>query len=187
MSRMTLRLFCFLLCWTLLPAIVTAQNAVDTARPPTVTAVALTPEERLDLDGVLDEPVWNRAAPAGTFVQREPVTGAPATEQTEVRVAYDARRLLLGVTLHDSDPGGMLLNEMQRDASLDADDSFAWVVDSFLDGRTGYFFEINPAGAMGDGLVRRSAGGMPGGNDEINRSWDGIWTARVRRTSYGFT
>ena len=42
---------------------------------------------------------------------------------------------------------------MQRDQSFGADDRFMWTIDSFLDGRSGYYFEINPSGAMGDGLV----------------------------------
>jgi hypothetical protein len=78
---------------------------------------------------------------------------------------------------------------MQRDRSFDADDRFLWTLDTFLDGRTGYFFEINPSGAMGDGLVDPAAD--PGYNNDfgsgINRSWDGIWMARVRRTNTGWT
>ena len=186
------RRFCLLVCCAWPPVLAGAQEAPPPAGPPKVTAVRLLPDERLELDGVLDEPVWSRATPAGGFVQREPATGAPASEPTDVRIAYDARRLILGVTLHDRQPNATLQNQMQRDGSFEADDSFAWVVDSFLDGRTGYFFEINPAGAMGDGLVTGSTAGGPGGGGGgggggINRSWDGIWTARVRRTETGWS
>ena len=31
------------------------------------------------IDGVLDDPAWDQAAPADQFFQREPVEGAPAT------------------------------------------------------------------------------------------------------------
>ena len=78
---------------------------------------------------------------------------------------------------------------MQRDRSFETDDRFIWTIDTFLDGRTGYFFEINPAGAMGDGLVDPAAD-TGFSNDfgvGINRSWDGIWMARVRRTPTGWT
>jgi hypothetical protein len=76
---------------------------------------------------------------------------------------------------------------MQRDESFDADDSFRWTLDTFRDGRTGYFFEINPSGAMGDGLIGVN---LQFGNDfgaGINQSWDGIWLARVRRSEIGWT
>ena len=174
-------------CAILLPAVAAAQTPADPAGAPTVAAVRLAPDERIELDGVLDEPAWKRATPADGFRQREPDTGSPATEATDVRLVYDDRRLLLGVTLHDSQPDALLQNEMRRDGSFDADDSFAFVIDSFLDGRTGYLFEINPAGAMGDGLVALSTGGGGGGGGGLNRSWDGIWTARVRRTERGWT
>ena len=61
-----------------------------------------------------------------------------------------------------------------------------FAIDPFLDGRTGYFFEINPSGAMGDGLITGPTGGG-GFGGEMNKSWDGIWLARVRRTSLGWT
>ena len=43
------------------------------------------------------------AALIDTFVQEEPVEGAPATEQTEVRVAYDSERLYFSIYAHYSD------------------------------------------------------------------------------------
>ena len=106
-----------------------------------------------------------------------------------MRLVYDADRLILGVVLYDSEPERILGNQMQRDQSFGADDRFMWTIDSFLDGRSGYYFEINPSGAMGDGLVDPSL--RPDGHDDlgsgINRSWDGIWLARVRRTPAGWT
>ena len=144
-------------------------------------------DEAIQLDGVLDDPAWQRVAPATGFLQRDPDNGALATEQTEVRLLYDANRLILGVICHDSEPERVLGNQMQRDAELDTDDSFSWTLDTFRDGRSGYFFEVNPSGAMGDGLIGVSLGF---GNDfgaGINRSWDGIWLARVRRSAVGWT
>jgi hypothetical protein len=167
-----------------------AQQAEPSALR-SVVAVRLAADEQIQVDGLLDDAAWRRGAPADEFLQREPATGTPATERTEVRVIYDERRVVIGVSLHDSEPAAILQNQMQRDGSFDADDSFAWIIDSFLDGRTGYFFEINPAGAMGDGLVTLSTGGGGGGGGgeggSINRSWDGIWMARVRRTPAGWS
>jgi len=192
--RLRLRL-CFVLSMLAVATAGAGPQDQDSGAPRTVAARRLALDERLEIDGLLDEPLWLRTAAATGFRQREPVTGAPATEPTEVRAVYDGRRLVLGVLLHDSEPDAILHNQMQRDGSFDADDSFAWIVDTFLDGRTGYYFEINPAGAMGDGLLTLSSssgrgGGGQGGDPEgasINRSWDGIWTARVRRTNTGWT
>ena len=46
------------------------------------------------------------------------------------------------------------------------------------------FFEINLSGAMGDGLITSNTGGG-GFGGQMNKSWDGIWLARVRRSSIG--
>jgi hypothetical protein len=162
--------------------------AVQTDRR-TVAAVRLLDDESISIDGQLNEPFWSRVNPAGDFLQQDPANGEPATERTEVRIAYDRRKLYLGVTCLDSEPSRLLGNQMQRDQPFSADDRFMWSIDTFLDSRSGYFFEINPSGAMGDGLISAGAGGGGGGGlgGQINKQWDGIWIARVRRSEIGWT
>ena len=135
--------------------------------------------EIISLDGVLDEPVWQRAVPATDFIQQDPVFEGEPTERTEVRIAVDSRNLYMGVTCLDSEPHLMLGNTMKRDEFLSSDDRFMWVFDTFLDARSGYFFEMNPSGLMADSLL-----GTGGSNE---RSWDGIWNAKVRRSEIGWT
>ena len=148
----------------------------------TLTALRLAEDETIQLDGRLDEPVWRNAQPATDFLQQDPVNGAPATERTEVRIVYEQQRLYIGLIAYDSEPDSLLANQMQRDQSFEADDRFMWSIDPYFDGRTGYFFEINPVGAMGDGLLQQSQG-----TTSTNRSWDGIWNARVDRGNGGWT
>lgn len=150
----------------------------DEARA-SIAALRLQPDERVVMDGRLDEAFWERAQPASGFRQQEPNEGAAATERTEVRVAYDAHNLYIGALLHDTDPGGVIGRALQRDAGLGSDDRFMFILDTFLDGRTAYFFEVNPAGLMGDGLLRGAGG--------VNKSWDGIWEARVHRGEHGWS
>lgn len=161
----------------------TMASGEDSAGPgphtPVIRAERLSEDERILLDGVLAEPAWGRAQPAAAFLQREPVEGGEPTQATEVHVAYDADSLYLGVQLHDTDPDRVIGYQRQRDADLSSDDRFMWVIDTFLDGRTAYFFEINPSGLMGDGLVRATAG--------LNKSWDGLWEARVLRGEHGWS
>jgi hypothetical protein len=165
-----------------LPPCVPARIGADTTTAKELRAIPLETGQRIRLDGILSEPFWESAPPAVEFVQQEPHEGMPATERTRVHVVFDDENLYIGALLHDSDPAGVLGRQLQRDAGLGSDDRFMWILDTFLDGRTGYFFEINPAGLMGDGLLRASPGGS-----QVNKSWDGIWEARVARGDWGWS
>jgi hypothetical protein len=144
---------------------------------PRVFAVKLQDGEKIVLDGRFDEPVWKRALPAKDFVQQDPKNGQPPTELTEVRFAYNKDALYMAVTCFDSEPKKMLGNQILRDGFLPADDRFMWVMDPMLNSRTGYFFEMNPSGLMGDSLLGGSGDG---------RAWDGIWTAKTRKSEIGW-
>lgn len=165
----------------------------EAAERPALTAVRLNPDEKIAMDGRLDEPVWERTEPATDFKQFDPRSGEPATERTEVRIAFDRDHFYMGVECFDDEPEGMLGNQMIRDGTLGSDDRFMWILDPYYNQRTGYFFEINPSGAMGDGLLAPSQGGGGGGGGGFgfgasqNRAWDGIWLARVRRHERGWT
>jgi hypothetical protein len=163
-----------------------AEAEAQSARPE-IRAYRLPDGESIVVDGAPDEAAWQQAPPATNFLQRDPDNGEPASEKTEVRVLFDRDRIVLGVTCFDSEPDRLLGNQMQRDQSFEADDRFMFAIDPFFDGRTGYFFEINPSGAMGDGLITSPLSDGGGFGGEMNKSWDGIWLARVRRTSIGWT
>ena len=135
----------------------------------------------IKLDGVLDEEVWRSVTPATGFIQEEPNEGEACTEKSEVYVIYNEDNLYIGAKLYDSDPSGILAYQKRRDAWLVTDDRFMLILDTFLDGRTGYFFEINPAGLLGDGILGS------GGHWNVNKSWDGIWDTRVVIDDDGWT
>ncbi|HUF75302.1 MAG TPA: carbohydrate binding family 9 domain-containing protein, partial [Longimicrobiales bacterium] len=165
---------------------------------PALEALALGADAGIDLDGRIDEAVWQSATPITDFTQQEPVEGATPSERTEIRVVYDQDNLYIGAIVYD-DPDGILAYQRQRDAGLMTDDRFMWILDTFRDGRTGYFFEINAAGLMGDGIIGGGGGGGRGGGGGgrggggggfgggFNKAWDGIWEARTARRPDGWS
>jgi uncharacterized protein DUF5916 len=159
-------------------SIAIAQGVQDNGGRRSITAVRLGEDESVTLDGRLDEPFWAKAVPAADFVQIDPANGMPATEPTEVRVVFSRDALYVGVTCFDSEPDRWIGWQLRRDERLFSDDAFLWTIDTFLDGRSGYFFEMNPSGLMADALM---------GLNGDNREWDGIWNARVRRSEIGWT
>jgi hypothetical protein len=145
---------------------------------PVVGAVRATSPVRLD--GVLDEPFWQSARPATDFVQSEPREGQPASERTEVRIAYDADNLYVGARLWDSEPDAVVVNDIRKDFRADDQDTFELILDTFRDLRNGYVFQINAAGGRGD---QQSANE----GREVNTSWDAVWDVRTQRTAGGWT
>lgn len=156
-------------------------QASEPAGPAAAEAVRLDDDEILRLDGRLDEPFWQNVPYIDDFLQQEPREGGEPTERTEVRIAYDRDYLYIGATLFDSVPDGILAYQKRRDVSLATDDRFMWIIDTFNEGRSAYFFEINPAGLLGDGLLRTGQG------MNLNKSWDGIWDVRTSRGPYGWS
>jgi hypothetical protein len=183
------------------PAELAAQGSNGDEDRRSVAALPLPAGQSIRVDGHVDEPVWFQATPASGFTQRDPVEGAAPTESTAVYIAYDSDNLYIGAILYDSDPDGILAYQKERDGNLFADDRLQFILDTFLDGRTGYLFEVNPAGLMGDGILGGGGGGFGGGGGGfggggggfggggfgVNKSWNGIWEARAARRADGWS
>jgi hypothetical protein len=130
------------------------------------------------INGVLDDDVWGKAIPITEFVQREPVTGAPATQPTEVYLLYDDNYLYIGFRCYD-DPDKVIGREMARDANLGNDDRVQIILDTHLDGRSAYWFQIGPRGSIGDAVIS-------GNGQEFNREWRGLWDGRATIQPHGW-
>ena len=123
----------------------------------------------IKLDGRLDDTFWSDITGISDFLVQEPVEGGEPTEKTTIKIAYDENYLYIGAIFYDSQPDGIKAFKMRKDAPLNTDDRFMWILDTYLDGRNAYFFEINPRGLMGDGLLTIGQG------RSLNKDWDGIW------------
>jgi hypothetical protein len=134
-------------------------------------------EETIHVDGRLTEAVWQGAG-INDFIQRNPLDGKPASERTEVWVAYDEKALYVAARLYDSEPGKIVSLLGRRDDVLDSD-WFSFAVDPYFDKRSGYQFSINPAGSIIDKTLY---------NDEWNDStWDGVWESAAQVDDLGWT
>lgn len=134
--------------------------------------------DRPSIDGVLDEAVWQQAPPIDSFTQRDPDEGAPATERTTVQVIYDDEAIYIGAWLYDSKPDSIVTRLGRRDAHLNAD-RFLFCVDPYYDRRTGFFFSVNAAGTLSDGVLY---------NDNWDdNSWDGVWQGKAHIHDEGWS
>jgi uncharacterized membrane protein YgcG len=154
-----------------------AQDRAD-PRHPSVTPTRATVPPRVD--GQLDDPIWQTAARITQFVQERPVEGAPATEETDVYLAYDSRQLYFGIHAHYADRSIMRANRSDRD-QLRRDDTVTVFFDPFLDQQRGYAFSVNGYGVQGDSLISGSSGGPGGGGGAGGGGGGGCWWGRQGR------
>ena len=142
-----------------------AIEAVFTESPPAI-------------DGYVNEDVWNKAAIVNELYQREPNTGQPVSEKTEFLFLIDRNNLYVGIRC-SADPGGITAKEMARDVNLGDDDRVQVILDTYLDGRNGYWFQIGPRGSIGDALLSQNG-------KDFNKSWDGLWNGKARIINGGW-
>jgi len=143
------------------------------------TLFAYYTDEKITLDGKLNEKCWEEAVKISNFTQRELYEGMPATEKTEVAVVYNSNVMYIGFWGFDSDPEAILAQNMERDFRWGTDDNFEIIMSTFNDNRNGYLFVTNPNGARADVLISNEGEGF-------NRSWNGVWDVATTITDKGW-
>ncbi len=166
-------LFILLLNLFFVPAVIIAQHS----KPDTLYALHI--NEKIKIDGVLNEDAWGRAMKISNFTQRQQHEGEPATEKTLVAVLYDDDNLYFGVWAFDSQPGKILAKSMKRDFSWDSEDNFEVILSTYNDNRNAFLFVTNPNGALADVLV-----GDEG--HSFNKDWNGVWDVRAKINAQGW-
>jgi hypothetical protein len=136
-------------------------------------------EQGPKIDGDTSDAVWEQAAKIEQFYQREPFPGQEVSERTEVLVCYDQHRAYFAFRCFERDPSQITAKEMARDVSLGEDDRVQIILDTFLDGRNGYWFQIGPRGSIGDALISDNGA-------TFNKEWDGLWEGKARIHAAGW-
>jgi hypothetical protein len=130
------------------------------------------------IDGRLNDESWINAAKIDQLTQREPNSGQPVSEKTIFYICYDANNLYVGVKCYD-DPKKITAKEMARDISLGNDDRVQVILDTYLDHRNGYWFQIGPRGSIGDATISENGA-------VFNKEWDGLWEGKARIVADGW-
>ena len=133
------------------------------------------------IDGILDEPIWKEATVVSDFKQRSPVEAAEPTERTDVLLVYSTNALFIGVHAFDSQPEGIAATVLKRDDfDITQNDQFVIAIDTYNDGRNGYWFSSNPLGARVDAQFFNEG-------DIFETNWDGPWRCQAHITEDGWT
>ena len=164
----------------ILPALITTTVLAAPVRAQDMQAIATLVPAPPIVDGVLDEAFWSTITPVTGFRQRDPVDGAPASERTEVRIAYDENGIYFGLTLFDSEPHLIRRSILQRGGRIDKDDRVVIALDTYHDRRNGYIFEIGALGTQDDALFSDESMSLD------DWSWDGVYSSESRVTDDGW-
>jgi hypothetical protein len=132
------------------------------------------------LDGRLTEAEWTAVDSIANLTQVEPNEGAAPSMRTVVRVLTTGDAIIIGVQADDPEPWRIVSFARQRDATLDSEDHIKIILDTYLDGRSGYVFAVNPDGARYDALISDQGAGE-------NANWDAVWQAATARTPTGWS
>ncbi len=133
-------------------------------------------ENMIQLDGELNESIWNDLIPEDGFLNYIPNNGDLASNKTEVKLFHNGKNLYISAVYYDT-TSDVQIGSLKRDDignSGGNSDSFAIIIDTYNQQQSGYFFIVNMGGALIDALVSRSGDGF-----RVSTSWNTAWNART--------
>ena len=169
------------------------NNTTNLKERPTATAVSIPSEPLLDGE-VLNDEIWQQIKPFGSLNQIQPNYGQPASEKTDIRIAYTTTTFYVSVVCYDSEPSSLGVSDARRDADLENTDAFIFILDTYKDNQNGFVFGTNSIGVeydaqvdnegQGNNNVNRQQGGTIGG---FNINWDGSWKVQAKVGEFGWS
>ena len=165
----------------LLSMIVFAPARAQNAFPPPPSIEATFADDAPRIDGNLDDAIWSQIAPMDDFIQRWPVENAAPTEYSWAKVAYDRDNLYFAFNFEDKEPHLIRAKNMERGGRNDRDDHAYIGIDTFLDGRNAFLFEMNALGTQDDALIADEAMTLD------SYSWDAVFESETEITDKGWT
>jgi len=125
--------------------------------------------EDIQVDGTLDESIWQDAVIIDDFVTTAPYSLVDPEHKTEVRMLTNENGIYFGITNYQPIES-QLSNRSARDAVINAD-SNTIVIDFDNTGVAAYRFSVGNGGSMRDGIYRNE--------NAFSSEWDGVWTAKT--------
>jgi len=144
----------------------------DTTLQPRKKLQALRFQGTIQVDGMLNETVWQEAPCAGNFFTYSPSIGDSSEYKTHVRTLYNNKAIYFGAILFDQ-PDQIVDGLSKRDDRQANADKFWVTLNPYNDGKNIFQFEVTAANVQNDMKI------SPRDHD---RAWDAVWTSAVGRT-----
>lgn len=161
------------------------NDAKDISQLKFKVAMATRTDTPPQIDGFLDDEIWNEAVLIDQFVQHEPYNMEEPSVRTELRVLYDDDYLYIAFNNFDPNPEKIMGRLSRRDDwGTGFDFNSDWVgfgIDSRNDDKTGYWFAVNAAAVQIDVAIAGE------GYDSFDSTWDAVWESKINQNDKGWT
>jgi hypothetical protein len=127
------------------------------------------------IDGILDEKVWDKVEGASKFQQYFPADTILANKDTSIKMYYDGVTLYIALKL-ETIGNNYVTPSLRRDFRAGGNDNISLMFDTFNDATNAFLFGINPYGVVREALIA-NGGGDNGG---FNTSWDVKWRGEAK-------
>ncbi len=130
-------------------------------------------EEKIKIDGRLDENIWKEVAVGKDFFMITPLDTGRAKQFSEARVSFDDEFLYIAIIFfNNSIKGDYVVESLKRDFSFGKNDNFLVAIDPFNNQSTGFAFGLNAYGAQWDGTMYDGR--------RVDLNWDTKWYSQVK-------
>ncbi|MFY0687864.1 MAG: carbohydrate binding family 9 domain-containing protein [Cyclobacteriaceae bacterium] len=138
--------------------------------------VSNTNNQKIVIDGVIDEGEWSHVAPLSSFINKWPVDSGLAMAQTEVKITYDANFLYLsGINYQKKED--VVIQTLKRDNpdGYWGSDGLALLLDPMNQQNNGFLFGVNAEGAQIEATLS-----VNGPQTNFDENWDNKWFSATK-------
>lgn len=136
--------------------------------------------EKIKLDGLIDDKFWLTATFHDDFLVKEPNEGEKPGELTKFAIAYDNDAIYFAARMYRKDIEGIRTTAFKRDNTFNAE-KIILVLDSYFDKRTSYSFLVTAVGSLADYVSNNDS--------EYSRdyTYNPVWEGKANIDSLGWT
>lgn len=163
--------------YTFLIILMQAQDVQEVPKK-VAKAEKLAVDQKINIDGLLDESLWEDIKWEGDFIQRQPNEGKAPLQKTKFKILYDDKFLYLGIKCLDTEPDKIVSRLSRRDSW--EGDLVVVSFDSYHDLQTCFSYSITAAGVKGDEKLSDNG-------QSSDSNWNPIWYAKTNIDDEGWT
>ncbi len=170
--RFNFLFYCFIFSYELVAASGGDQKIIRREKE------AVRVEQSPDIDGSLDDEVWQQETEKVKFIQFQPNNGAVSDFETSVQLVYTDKAIYVAARMYDPAPEKILREFGKRDDSGRNADSFGLILDPYASGMNAFTFFVSAAGVQSDFFLSGSS---------WDSNWDAVWNSAVKVDEQGWT